>query len=176
MSTPSVLSASDEFKSREALAQMLWTGGIIGFFSIQAIIWVVAITLTHNDPSHAVIASLDERSSSSDERRAVREASERLGWKTSVAIESPQEPSAKRRVQIRILDPMGQPVAVEKLEVFGFHRARVTERKALTLEAVEPGVWQVNDTMTRAGWWRFEGQASLGSDRYQFELTEFLQL
>jgi nitrogen fixation protein FixH len=176
MSTPSVLSNSDELKSREALAQMLWTGGIIAFFGIQAIIWAVAITLTHNDPSHAVVAGLDERVGGSDERRAAREASQQLGWTTSVAVVPPTEPSAKRTVQIRITDQAGQPVPVTVLEVFGFHRARVTERKVLKLDVVEPGVWQVSEPLTRAGWWRFEGQAVLGTHNYQFELTEFLQL
>lgn len=167
---------SEEHQSREALAQMLWTGGIIGFFLIQALLWTVAITLTYNDPSHAVVADLDERVGSSDLRRAAKLASDRLGWRTSVSVALPVRPNAKRTVQIRILDQMGQPVPAQNLEVFGFHRARVTERKNLTLQSIEPGVWQVNDTMNRVGWWRFEGRASLGTDRYQFELTEFLQL
>lgn len=175
MST-TVLTNKDDLQSREAFAQMMWTGGIIGFFVIQAIIWAVAITLTHNDPSHAVVAGLDERVGSSDERRAAREASQKLGWSTSVALVRGAEPSAKQCVEIRITDRAGRPVPVEKLEVFGFHRARVTERKALQLETIEPGVWHVKDSLTRKGWWRFEGQAILGTEQYQFELTEFLQL
>lgn len=172
----SIPAHSEEHQSREALAQMLWTGGIIGFFLIQALLWTVAITLTHNDPSHAVVADLDERVGGSDLRRAAKLASDRLGWNTSVSVVSPVSPNAKRTVQIRIFDLMGQPVPAQNLEVFGFHRARVTERKTLTLQSIAPGVWQVNDTMNRTGWWRFEGNASLGTDRYQFEVTEFLQL
>lgn len=176
MSTTSISTASDEHQSREALAQMLWTGGIIGFFAIQAVIWAVAITLTSNDPSHAVVADLDERVGSSDDRRAAREASARLGWVTSVSIVSANEASGKRGVQIRISAPDGQAVPIEEIEVFGFHRARVTDRKSLKLQAVKPGVWQIDEPLTRKGWWRFQGQARAGNDHYQFELTEFLQL
>ncbi|MBL8889490.1 MAG: FixH family protein [Planctomycetaceae bacterium] len=174
--TTTALTNSEELQSREALAQMLWTGGIIGFFAIQAVIWAVAITLTHNDPSHAVVAGLDERVGSSDERRAAREASQKLGWTTSIVVVPETETSTHPRVEIRITNQAGRPVPVEKLEVFGFHRARVTERKLLELESTAAGVWQIVDPLTRSGWWRFEGQAVSGTDRFQFELTEFLQL
>ncbi|MBL8856277.1 MAG: FixH family protein [Planctomycetaceae bacterium] len=176
MTTNSISNLSDEHQSKEALAQMLWTGGIIGFFAIQAIIWIVAITLTSNDPSHAVVADLDERVGSSDIRRAAREASDRLGWSTSVSVVPSANPATKRSVQIRISNQAGQAIPIEEIEVFGFHRARVTERKSLKLQAVEPGVWEVDEPLTRTGWWRFQGQAKLGHDQYQFELTEFLQL
>ncbi len=185
------LSPAEELQSREALAQMLWTGGIIGFFLIQAIIWSIAIAFTHNDPSHAVIADLDERTGSWDRRRNAQVVSDQLGWETVIAVtprsdattadsqRSEASRSSENRnsnVQIRFLDQAGNPVVVDHLEVIGFHRSRVTERKQLELEPVEPGVWRVVEDMKRAGWWRFEGEARRGSDRYQFRVTEFLEL
>jgi nitrogen fixation protein FixH len=84
--------------------------------------------------------------------------------------------AGNRIVQIRISDQAGRALPIEDIEVFGFHRARVTERKSLKLEAVGPGVWQIAEPLSRTGWWRFQGQAKLGHDHYEFELTEFLQL
>lgn len=170
------LSAAEELQSREALAQMLWTGGIIGFFVVQAIIWAVAITITHSDPSHAVIADRDERIGSWARRREVQVANERLGWQTVVEVVPATAEGGQRQVQIRLQDPAGNPVLAEQLEVTGYHRARVTEKRSLPLEAVEPGVWRVTADLKRAGWWRFEGQANRGTDEFQFRVTEFLSL
>ncbi len=181
MSSATHLSPSEELQSREALAQMLWTGGIIGFFVIQAIIWAIAIMFTHNDPSHAVIADLDERTGSWDRRREAQTASDLLGCQTVIEV-APKadgqgtDGQTTKEVQIRFMDQAGKPVIVEQLEVIGFHRSRVTERKQLALEPIEPGVWRVAEEMQQAGWWRFEGQASLGSDEYQFRTTEYLAL
>lgn len=170
------LTAADDLRSREALAQMLWTGGIIGFFLIQAIIWAVAIAITHSDPSHAVIADRDERIGSWQRRREVQVANERLGWQTVVEVVPAAAVGGQRQVQIRLQDPAGKPVLAEQLEVTGYHRARVTEKQSLPLEAVEPGVWRVTADLKRAGWWRFEGQANRGTDEFQFRVTEFLSL
>jgi len=170
------LSAADDLQSREAFAAMIWTGGIIGFFVIQAIIWAIAITITHSDPSHAAIANLDERVGSWDRRREAQVASDLLGWQTVVEVVRPTSGSGQPQVQIRLQDQAGNPVVAEQLEVTGFHRARVTERQTLPLVAVEPGVWRVASDLKRAGWWRFEGQARLGEDQFQFRVTEFLTL
>lgn len=170
------LSPAEDLQSREAFAAMIWTGGIIGFFVIQAIIWAVAITITHSDPSHAVIANLDERVGSWDRRREAQAASDQLGWQTVVQVMPPASTSGQPQVQIRLQDRAGNPVVAEQLEVTGFHRARVTERQTLPLEVVEPGVWRVTTDLKRAGWWRFEGHASRGIEQYQFRVTEFLTL
>jgi hypothetical protein len=60
--------------------------------------------------------------------------------------------------------------------VFGFHRARVTERKPLALEPLGPGVWGVAEDLKRKGWWRFEGRASAGNQEFTFRITEYLAL
>jgi len=177
MATPNTkLTSAEEQQSREALAQMLWTGGIIGFFAVQAVVWAIAITLTYRDPSHAVIADLDERVGSWDLRRAAHVASENLGWQTVIEVTPGETGQNTKQVQLRLQDRAGNLVAAERIDVFGFHRARVTERKRLALELIEPGVWRIAEDIKRPGWWRFEGQASLGADEFTFRATEFLVL
>ncbi len=62
-------------QQKEKTAQFLWTGFILMFFVLQAILWTVAITLTTGDKSHAVIASYDARALNWDEEVAQRNAS-----------------------------------------------------------------------------------------------------
>ena len=65
-------------QQKEKTAQFLWTGFILMFFVIQAIVWIVAITLTANDKSHAVLPNYDERALKWNEEVALRAASEKL--------------------------------------------------------------------------------------------------
>ncbi|MCE2792876.1 MAG: hypothetical protein LW697_10550 [Blastopirellula sp.] len=62
----------DALAQREATARLLWTGGIIAFFAIQAVLWIVAITLTSQDPSHVVFEGYDQR--------ALNWADQNRGW------------------------------------------------------------------------------------------------
>ena len=74
-------------QQKEKTAQFLWTGFILMFFVIQAIVWIIAITLTSNDKSHAVLPDYDQRALNWNEQVKVRAASEKLGWQSRLSID-----------------------------------------------------------------------------------------
>ena len=70
----------------EATARLLWTGGIIAFFAIQAVLWIVAITLTSQDPSHVVFEGYDQRALNWDSWQQSMRASAALGWQPRIEV------------------------------------------------------------------------------------------
>jgi nitrogen fixation protein FixH len=155
----------EERKAKEAFAQMVWTSGIVGFFAIQAMIWAVAITLTHNDPSHAVVADLDERVGSWDQRQAALAASDRLGWTVQIVVDPKMDSFGQRGVEVRVVDRTGQAVPIESVRLQGFHRARIAEKQEIELNPVGPGLWRGTAKLRQSGWWRFEGTAERAEDQ-----------
>ena len=75
----------------ETLSQFVWTLLIFGFFGAQAIVWLVALTLTANDNSHAIVAGYDENALKWDEQRAEQIASDILKWSASFRIDDREE-------------------------------------------------------------------------------------
>ena len=74
-------------EQKEKTAQFVWTGFILLFFVIQAIVWTVAISITTRDPSHAVVAGYDEKALNWDDEKALRLASANLGWQAEIVID-----------------------------------------------------------------------------------------
>jgi len=165
---------SEELRAREALAQMIWTVGIVGFFGVQAIVWAVAITLTHNDPSHAVVADLDERVDSWERRRKAQSASQQLGWQAEISVAPQADSLGQRMIEVRVLDAQGQPVELDELQLSLFHRARVAERRELDFQPLAAGHWQASALMRRSGRWRFSGQAIRDQQRLLIQEDQFL--
>jgi len=151
---------------REAAARMLWTGGIIGFFLIQAILWAVAITLTSQDPSHAVLEGYDQRALYWDSWQEAQRASSALGWNSVLEVSSPAEVSGRQNLFLQLTDRDGSPQTGATATLRVFHRARAGEAKTVSLEEAAPGTYVGDFQARHSGIWTLELTALKGEQHY----------
>lgn len=165
-----------DIRKRERTAWLLWTGLILMFFVLQAILWTTAITLTAGDASHAVVANYDEQAFQWDEVKQQRADSVELGWEADLKVDSSGDPSGNRVITIVLKDRSGKPVTDATFGLRVFHRARAAQAKDLKLQEVGPGVYSGSVQIQQAGLWLFSGSAICGDDRYLLERQLQLKL
>ena len=158
--------APGSLAQREATARLLWTGGIIGFFIIQAILWAVAITLTSQDPSHAVLDGYDERALNWDSWQESRRASEALGWSSKLEISEKAQVNGRRSLILQLSDRDGSALSGAHVSLRVFHRARAGEAKTIRLEEATPGNYVGDLQAQLSGFWTLELTALKGEQRY----------
>lgn len=163
MSQPSL---PETLAQREATARMLWTGGIVAFFVIQAVLWTVAITLTSQDPSHVVFEGYDQRALNWDSWQETVRASAALGWKTELQIGNVATVMGQRDLTLRLADRDGQAISNATVELKLFHRARAAEAETLSLQEFRPGEYVTSFRPQHAGTWKFEVTATRGADKF----------
>lgn len=151
---------------REATARLLWTGGIIGFFLIQAILWAVAITLTSQDPSHAVLEGYDQRALNWDSWREAQRVSKALGWNSKLEVSGTAQVDGRRDVFLQVTDRSGAPLTGATGTLRVFHRARAGEAKTVALEEVAPGDYVGDFPARHSGLWTIELNVVKGGERY----------
>jgi nitrogen fixation protein FixH len=151
---------------REATARLLWTGGIIAFFVIQAVLWTVAITLTSQDPSHVVLEGYDQRALNWDSWQETVRASAALGWKAELQIGESANVTGQRDLTLRLVDRNGQPVSAAAIDLKLFHRARAAEAETFRLQELLPGEYVTSFRPQHAGIWKFEITATKGTDKF----------
>ena len=162
-------------QQKEKSAQLLWTGFILMFFVIQAILWTVAITLTSGDKSHAVVASYDERALNWDEEVAQRNASIRLGWQADLFLDSAADIRKFHVITLKVQDSRQQPVAGAVIEMVAFHRALAGEPQSVDLAEVGEGVYSGKIQVHKSGLWQFEGKATRGGDVFLIKDQQMLK-
>jgi len=142
-------------QQKEKLAQFLWTGGIIAFFSIQAVIWAIAITLTTNDKSHAVVADYEKSTLSWDQSQAILQRSQAMGWTAELAIAPIASVTGEREITLRLHDRNQQPVQVSAINLEVFHYAQAAIVHSVKLLPQGAGVYAGKLQMQRSGYWKF---------------------
>lgn len=160
-------------EQKEKFAQMAWTAGIVGFFSIQAVIWAIAITLTSTDKTHAVIADYERGGLSWDQTQQMIKESEALGWSTNLSIDTQSSLPGRRTITLTVLDRNQQPIEVAEINLEVFHRGQaaiVYDLKLLPSD--EPGVYVGQLEMTRPGYWQFSGAIDHPTGFYLYKETK----
>jgi nitrogen fixation protein FixH len=154
-------------QEREAIAQMAWTTGIIAFFGLQAILWSVAIFLTSNDPSHAIVENYDKKAMNWDAQREAEEASRKLGWTCEISPSAPLKNERQRTVEICLRDRKLEPISGATVSVRTFHKARAAHPVEQQLAESGAGVYSCVLEMPKQGQWQFEVTADLGDDHFR---------
>ena len=152
----------------EDLARWIWTLVIVGFFSVQAVIWLVAITLTARDPSFAVAPHYEQESANWDAIVARRQASSELGW-TIEFTRGSLNSSQQSVLQIRLTDRAGQAVDGAQIEITLFHCARAAESQQPIVHDLGQGNYFAETQMDRSGLWKLSGVARRGDEEFYFE-------
>ena len=153
----------------EKTAQFLWTGLILMFFLIQAIIWTFAISITSRDSSHAVVSDYDEQALNWDEVQRQRALSESLGWNSEIRVDPTGDIRGNRVVTLVLKDHDEQPVDNATVSLKAFHRGRAAEVQFVTLEPKGAGVFTTTLQIRHSGQWLFSGTAIAGENQFLFE-------
>jgi hypothetical protein len=163
-----------ETKKRELKAQLLWTALILMFFLIQGVIWTVAIGMTAQDKSHAVVAHYDEQALNWDEVKQQRQASEALGWQANIQVGETSDVQGNRVITLSLKDENQVPLENAAIELVAFHRARAAEPQNVLLNSVAPGVYSGNILVQKSGRWQFSGSAK--SEEHQLLIEQLINL
>jgi len=163
-------------QQKEKSAQLMWTGFILAFFLIQAIIWTVAISITSRDNSHAVVAGYDEQALRWDEQQELVRASQLLGWTSTIAIESSGDIRGNRTITLKLAGRDGALIENATVELRAFHRGQAAEVQHIHFSEIEPGTYTGSVQIRRAGHWQFSGIGSVGEDQFLIEERTFLNL
>ena len=150
---------------------MLWTGFIVCFFLIQAVIWMVAISITHRDHSHAVVSGYDEQALNWDEIKKQQKASQALGWSSQLSVENKSDTIGQRKLNLILLDRHGLPVTSADVEIQAFHRGRAAIVQKVDIVETAPGKYVTRLQIRNPGKWRFSGKAKVGDRLYLFDET-----
>lgn len=153
----------------ERTAQLLWTGLILMFFVLQAVLWTVAISMTAGDSSHAVVSGYDEQALKWDEVQQQRHASDALGWDSEIHVDPVSDVRGNRIVTVSIRDQSEQPIERADVSIKVFHRAHAAHAQQLALKAVGPGIYSGSLNVQNSGQWRFSGLAETNDGQYLFE-------
>ncbi len=162
-------------ENRENVARLLWTGFILLFFLIQAVIWTVALTLTANDKSHALVTGYDARGVDWEAQAAARDASRRLGWQAQWQVDSTGDIRQFHRITCTLSDSAGEPVTGAAIRIAAFHRGRAGDPQSIEFVPVADGVYSGRIRITRTGHWQFDGAARRGNDTLLISQRQFLK-
>lgn len=160
------MSQTITIENKEKSAQLIWTGFILGFFIIQAIIWTVAISITSRDRSHAVVAGYDEKALKWDDQKALASASASLGWKAEIVVDAKADIRGNHVLTIKLKDKTDSPIAGAAMELQAFHRAVASERQPIELRESESGIYTGQIQIQKSGLWQFEGFARRGDETF----------
>lgn len=106
-----------------------------------------------------------------DDLKALRQASERLGWTLEVIPTDQTELNGDRRVEFVLRDRTGELVEGAELTVTLYHLSRpkdVIDQK-LAASAQTPGRYEATMELDREGVWRLNAIADRGADRFLVE-------
>ncbi len=165
-----------ELQRKEKTAQLAWTGFILLFFLIQAVIWIVAISVTANDNSHAVVQGYDQRALQWDQSRTVQLASDALGWDARLLVDQASDIHGNRVVSLAVNDANGEPVQQAATELQAFHCGRAAEVQQLPLQEIGPGVYSGKIQVRRPGHWQFQGTLIRGDEKFLFKERQEIQI
>jgi nitrogen fixation protein FixH len=168
--------STEELARKEATAKFVWTAIILSFFLIQAIIWVVAITLTANDKSHAVVAGYDERALNWDDEVALRTASKKLGWRSELTIDSASDIRGIHNITLKLQDSDESPVANASVQLTVFHRAFAGDPQKITFAEISDGVYEGKIRIRNSGRWQFTGSAQADDATFLIDEQQFLSV
>ena len=158
----------------EKKAQLLWTGFILMFFGIQAVIWSFAISITSRDSSHAVVAGYDEQALNWDEVKELQQASHLLGWQYDISVDATGDIFGNRVVTLHLNDKDGTPLDDANIKLSVFHCAIAADVQTPELAKIAAGIYSGKLKVSRPGKWRITGQATRAGQRFMFDQTLFI--
>lgn len=151
---------------REKRIQFTWLLIILGFFSVQAILWTVAISLTMGDRSHAVAPGYYEQGTDAPSRRELVAASKALGWTAEIRVDDELDVLGRRKLVVTLADREGAPVSCREATVTLFHCGHAADATTLTLSETVPGDYVSKSLFPWVGRWDFSLDCRRDDERF----------
>jgi nitrogen fixation protein FixH len=100
-----------------------------------------------------------------------------LGWKHEITVDQTADMVGMRTVRVHLVDKLGEPVLVDRMEGAIFHHARGAQLVRFEMtRGARPGVYEAQVRMRRPGLWEMKFNADRGTDHWlvtaQQELAE----
>ena len=152
--------------AREKRIQFTWLLIILGFFSVQAILWTVAISFTMGDRSHAVAPGYYEQGTDAPSRRELVAASKALGWTAEIRVDQELDVLGRRQLVVTLADRDGVPVSCGEATVTLFHCGHAADPTTLTLAETTPGEYVSKSRFPWEGRWDFSLDCQRDDERF----------
>ncbi|HMO14245.1 MAG TPA: FixH family protein [Pirellulaceae bacterium] len=165
---------AEALKQVELVSQMKWTLLILGFFSIQAIIWIVAISLVANDKSHAVIEGYDAKSANWQAELHQQRESEALGWNAEILLGDTEDSLKHREITLKLTDRSGAPIETASVNLTLFHTGHASLVQKLLPTEISPGIYRAQARFDYRGIYDFTLTAEVAQRRFMYNERQFL--
>lgn len=152
--------------AQEKRIQFTWLLIILGFFSVQAILWTVAISLTMGDRSHAVAPGYYEQGTDAPSRRELVAASKALGWSAVIRVGDELDVLGRRQLVVMLANRDGLPIRGGEVTVTLFHCGHAADAATLTLAETEPGEYVSKSLFPWMGRWDFSLDCRRDDERF----------
>jgi nitrogen fixation protein FixH len=139
-----------------------WVPGLLLAGLIGTQLMVLASVL--EDPSFSTESDYYRKAVDWDTRMAEQRRSRALGWAARTSAE--MTGSAAAALEVRLVDAKGDVVRGAQVRALAFHNARASEKKALQLAEVSPGVYRAALGRARPGLWEARLSATRGAEAY----------
>lgn len=161
----SVISTEQQLERR---AWFRWCSLIALFFVVQFSMSFVAIVLATSDPTHAVVPNYHQQAMDHDKVLSERQASERLGWKWTIVLESSTSNSTMNCFTVHLKNSQGQPIEQAEIQVDLYHHARGNQRQTVRLTPVEnqPGAYRGFSRLGKTGVWQIDLNVKHGTEHF----------
>ncbi len=149
----------------ERRARRRWSLIIVGLLLLNLSAGAVLVLSARGDPSHHVEQDYYQRALAWDETVAQRRRSQQLGWR--VQLELLALAGGGVRVQLGLVDRLGEAVHGAMVRMTAFHEARAGHRLVRTLTAAGgAGHHHTVLLRPRPGRWKLSFEVTRGNDRF----------
>lgn len=151
----------------------VWIVMVLLVAHVSLMSWAVVKATT--DRNAAVIPDYYARSTHWDEQKAMKAASDRLGWQVTLTQTGERDALGDHGVAVRVVDPEGNPVKAGSAELTYHHDAYPDEARTLVMKADAEGRLGGMVRIGRRGFYTLAIVVRSGDEVYVNQWTEFFE-
>lgn len=153
----------------------LWPWVIGGALIFHVVVSLGIVFFTASDASYAVEEDYYEKAINWDEKRAQDRTNDNLGWSLTFSAEPPTAPGEQPRLEVRLADAGGEPIADAAISLETFHKARSEDIIRIPIEPTgEAGLYTASPLMRHNGLWELRFTVDRGAERFTHTETRHL--
>ncbi|MCE2652025.1 MAG: FixH family protein [bacterium] len=143
----------------------LWPGLIVALLGLNVLGAAALIYLATGDASMAVEKDYYAKAVAWDRTAAQLRRNKELGWQAEPGVRETLGGGAPV-LQLRLIGADSKPIDGATVQVTAFHQARAADQRTVFLGEGQPGTYQGDLRLDRAGWWEIRVSARRGSDAF----------
>jgi nitrogen fixation protein FixH len=155
-------------------SSLRWPIIVIGLLGAHVLLMAIFAMIAMRDRSFAVVPNYYQNALNWDRTQAQRRSVEKLGWKLRIEPSEQVDLLGNRSVSFELIDANGTPLPARSLELNYFHHAHASQARQATLSASEPGPFVASLNMRYPGFWQFDVEADIGTERFSTSVAQFV--